>query len=92
MRERPERRDAKHPFPRHDLVRAMNLVRKDVEEHLRVGLGAQVSLVRQLALLLESRPQLLRVRQVAVVDLSVVGCVSALEARSRSSGTTPRTK
>ena len=51
------------------LVRTMDLVRKDVQQHLGVGLGAQVPLVRQLALRLKGGPQLLRVRQVAVVDL-----------------------
>jgi hypothetical protein len=51
------------------LVRAVDLVRKDVQEHLGVGLSAQVSLVRQLALLLERAAQLVRVGQVAVVNL-----------------------
>ena len=51
------------------LVRTVDLVRKDVQQHLGVGLGAQVPLVRQLALRLQGGPQLLRVRQVAIVDL-----------------------
>ena len=51
------------------LVRAVDLVREDVEQHLRVRVRLQVPLVRQLALRLQRRAQLLRVRQVAVVDL-----------------------
>jgi hypothetical protein len=51
------------------LVRAMNLVRKDVEQHLSVRVCPQVPLVGQLTLALQRRPQLVSVGQIAVVNL-----------------------
>ena len=55
------------------LVRTMDLVGEDVQQHLRVGLCAQVSLVRQLALRLKGGAQLLCIGQVAVVNLRMGG-------------------
>ena len=53
-------------------VSTMYFVCKNVEKHFGIGLGAQMPLVRQFALSLQGGPQLLRVGQVAIVDLSGV--------------------
>ena len=51
------------------LVCPVDLVRKDVQQNLRVGVRAEVTLVRQLALALQSCAQLLRIGQVTIVNL-----------------------